>query len=124
MQQFEEEEVCEVCSKPLRKTCHDADECSTCGTSCAECSITMCCDCIGETCGYCSDPAGRKKYYCDEHVEPKCVACNNIICEYCNTYPHWCEKSGCENPGPYHDSNYAGSRSCYGEHLCNHSESE
>lgn len=114
----EEEEACDFCSKPLRKRCEDAEECSTCGTKCADCHGVMCCDCFGDGCGYCSDPAGWKKYYCKEHEEPKCAACGDTICHYCNTYPSWCEKPGCEETGPYHDSTYG--ISCYKQHRDAH----
>lgn len=66
---------------------------------CAECGKVMCWECMGDTCGYCSDPAGWKKYYCKEHEESKCADCGQIVCGYCNS--EWVHCEWCDNT--YHE---------------------
>lgn len=100
--------MCDFCSVEL---C-DEEECWGCGKECADCGKVMCHRCMGDTCGYCSDPAGWKKYYCKEHQEPTCIVCDDLICAYCNTSASWCDK--CED-GPFHNSNYG--ESCYTRHV-------
>lgn len=82
------------------------------GKKCNDCDKHFCHGCGAVSCGYCSDPAGLKKYYCKNHGESICYVCEDVVCEYCtkNTiyqYDNWC--CDCDKPIHYY---------CIKEHIC------
>ena len=93
---------CGICNGFLCKY-----DCWTCGKECGDCGRTMCHECTGEMCGYCSDPEGMKVYFCKEHEEAKCSVCEEIICDYCSHSLEHC--SSCDVH--FHSS-------CFKNHYC------
>lgn len=103
--------MCDICSAELCSedtSSNDSCEGMWCGNICGTCSKVMCHKCMGETCGYCSDPAGLKEYFCKNHQEPECLICDELICQYCR-----CDSYHCPNcdVGPLHEH-------CMNKHKC------
>ena len=55
---------------------------------CDGCGKRMCGEC-NDNCGYCSDPADLKLYYC-YHCSNNCKVCKEVICQYCSEIPYVC----------------------------------
>jgi len=79
---------CELCDGIGYECCaeytgYEMRECDGCGkTMCGECN---------DSCGYCSDPANLKSYYCYK-CSNNCDACKETICSYCSDETYLCEK--------------------------------
>ena len=94
----------ELCDRCKRKAgclspceCFENDEFK----SCYECGKIFCCAC-DNSCGYCSDPADRKPYYCKDCAQ-QCFICQEVMCDYCNIHSSIFSCEDCGQEKFYHE---------------------
>ena len=85
---------CEICKENIGFMCC-AEYTGYQMRACDGCGLLMCAEKCINHCGYCSDPAGYKKYYCI-NCSINCAACGDVVCDYCGDEVMYCDV--CEKP--------------------------